>query len=183
MSDQVQLPTVKRITGVVEEVTDRLSKTGVNYRTVVINTERQGCIITTHFESTEFTPCEGDMIKGYVEVQGRYLTLRSATLLERPPVAPLHTQTAEPSLPSTSVNLKKFKKHFLIWFVITIERAKLISWECLFNYTMVNTKTEIIATLTKILRGRRDRQGQEGKAVLARGPPRKRRPLPQRRLS
>ena len=109
-----ELPTVKKIIGTVEEVMEKMSKQGVGYKSIVICTEGQGCIITTYFEYSDFTPCEGDTIKGYVEVQGRYLTLRSATLLERPPVAPLHTQTAAPSLPSTSVNLKKFKKHFLI---------------------------------------------------------------------
>ena len=102
-----ELPTVKKIIGMVEEVMEKISKQGVGYKSIVIRTESQGCIITTYFEYSDFIPCEGDTIKGYVEMQGRYLTLRSATLLERPSAAPLHTQTTAPSLPSTSVNLKK----------------------------------------------------------------------------
>ena len=97
-----ELPTVKKIIGTIEEVTEKMSKQGVSYKLIVINTEGNGCIITTYFDN-EFSPCEGDVIKGYVEVQNRYLTLRNATLLERAPAA-VHTPAAAPSLSSTSVN-------------------------------------------------------------------------------
>ena len=51
-----------------------MSKQGVSYKSIVINTEGNGSIITTYFDN-EFSPCEGDVIKGYVEMQNRYLTL------------------------------------------------------------------------------------------------------------
>ena len=50
-----ELPTVKKIIGTIEEVTEKMSKQGVSYKSIVINTEGNGCIITTYFDNESFT--------------------------------------------------------------------------------------------------------------------------------